>query len=111
MDFKSRKAVFTGATAPEFYGEYMGKDYVVVGNLLFRREVINNMAKQFETFRGDLACKMAKTLKVGSESGGDKRGEKSAALIVVNAEKVEIEIRIDLHENPIEELFRKLKSQ
>lgn len=111
MDFKNRKAVFTGTNVPEYCAEYTGRNYVVIGNLLFRKEVISNMAKHFELSKGDLTYKLAKTLKAGSRSGGDKRGEKSAALIVVSAKKVEIEIKIGLHENPIEELFRKLKSQ
>jgi len=110
MDFKRRKAVFTGANAPEFHAETMGKDYIVVGNLLAKNEVVSNMAEQFESSRGDLPWRMVKALKTGSESGGDKRGEKSAALIIVGKEKVEIEIKVDAYENPIEELFRKLKS-
>ena len=110
MDFKRRKAVFTGANAPEFHAETMGKDYIVVGNLLAKNEVVSNMAEQFESSRGDLPWRMVKALKTGSESGGDKRGEKSAALIIVGEEKVEMEIKVDAYENPIEELFRKLKS-
>lgn len=111
MDFKRRKAVFTGVNAPEFRGEIVGEDYVVVGNLLVGKEVVSSIAEEFEGSSGDLAWRMAKALKVGSESGGDKRGERSAAIIVVDAEKVEVKIRVDMHEKPIEELFRKLKSQ
>jgi uncharacterized Ntn-hydrolase superfamily protein len=108
MDFKRRKAVFTGAKAPEFRGEIVGEDYVVVGNLLSEKEVASSMAKEFECSCGDLAWRMTKALKAGSESGGDRRGEKSATLIVVGTEKVEVEIKVDKHVNPIEELFRKL---
>jgi uncharacterized Ntn-hydrolase superfamily protein len=111
MDFKRRKAVFTGANAPKYHGEIMGDDYVVIGNLLSKKEVISNMAQEFESSKGDLAWKMVKALKAGSESGGDKRGEKSAALVVIGTEKVEVEIKVDEHKNPIEELFHKLKSQ
>jgi len=109
MDFKRRKAVFTGASVPEHHGEIVGENYIVIGNLLSRKEVISDMAKQFESSSGDLAWRMVKALKTGREGGGDKRGEKSAALIVVNTEKVEVEIKVDAHENPIEELLRKLK--
>ena len=111
MDFKRRKAVFTGADAPKYHAEIMGDDYVVIGNLLSKKEVTSNMAQEFESSNGDLAWKMVKALKAGSESGGDKRGEKSAALVVIGTEKVEVEIAVDTHKNPIEELFRKLKSQ
>jgi len=108
MDFKRRKAVFTGAKIPEFYGEIVGESYVVVGNLLAEKEVVKSMAEEFERSSGDLAWRMAKALKAGSEYGGDRRGEKSAALIVVSTEKVEVEIKVDKHVNPIRELFQKL---
>lgn len=111
MDFKKRRAIFTGANAPEFKAEIVEENYIVLGNLLSKGEVVSSMAKQFEISSGDLAWKMVKALKAGSESGGDKRGEKSAALILVSAEKVEVEIKIASHKNPIEELFRKLKSR
>jgi len=109
MDFKSRKAVFTGVKAPEFHGEIMGKDYIVIGNLLTGKEVVNSMAKEFKCYGGDFAWKMLKALNAGSESGGDKRGEKSAALIVVDTVKVKVEIKVDVHENPIDELCRRLR--
>jgi len=110
MDFKGRKAVFTGADSPAYHAEVMRKDYVIIGNLLSSREVIGNMAKQFESSSGPLAWRIAVTLKVGSESGGDKRGEKSAALIAVGTNKVELEIKVNTHKKPIDELLSKLKT-
>lgn len=108
MDFNGRKAVFTGAKAPEFRGEIAGENYVVIGNLLAGKQVVSSMAREFENSSGDLASRMARALKAGSESGGDRRGEKSAALIVVGTEKVEAEIKVGKHANPIGELFRRL---
>jgi uncharacterized Ntn-hydrolase superfamily protein len=108
MDFNRRKAVFTGVKAPEFHGEIMGEGYVVVGNLLAGKEVVKSMAEEFERSTGDLAWRMARALKAGSESGGDRRGEKSVALIVVSTEKLEVEIKVDKHVNPIGELFQRL---
>ena len=108
MDFNGRKAVFTGINAPEFRGEIVGESYVVIGNLLVEKEVVKSMAEEFERSSGDLAWRMAKALKAGSESGGDRRGEKSAALIVVSTEKVEVEIKVDKHVNPIGKLLQKL---
>jgi uncharacterized Ntn-hydrolase superfamily protein len=111
MDFKKRKAIFTGANTSEFKAEIVGENCIVIGNLLSRSEVVSSMAKQFELSRGDLAWKMVEALKAGSESGGDRRGEKSAALILVSSEKVEVEIKIASHKKPIEELSKKLKSR
>jgi uncharacterized Ntn-hydrolase superfamily protein len=109
MDFKKRKAVFTGAKTPEFRGELVGDDYIVIGNLLTGEEVVSNIAKEFESSSGNLTWRLSMALKAGSESGGDKRGEKSAALIIVSTEKVEVKIKVDAHEKPIEELCRRLK--
>jgi uncharacterized Ntn-hydrolase superfamily protein len=108
MDFNRRKAVFTGVKAPQFRVEIVGDSYVVVGNLLAGKEVVKSMAEEFERSSGDLAWRMARALKAGSKSGGDRRGEKSAALIVVSTEKPEVDIKVDKHVNPIGELFRRL---
>jgi len=110
MDFEGRKAVFTGANIPEYNAEIIAENYVVIGNLLSRKEVVNCIAKAFESSTDNLACRMTTALKAGSESGGDKRGENSAALIVVSNEKVEANIKVNAHANPIDEIIRKLKA-
>ncbi len=109
MDFAGRKAVFTGAEAPKWRGEIVGEDYVVVGNLLRSGKVLESMADGFESSRGDLASRLLEALKEGSESGGDKRGEKSAALIAVDTAKVKLNLRVDEHKNPIHKLSKLLE--
>ena len=110
MDFKRRKAVFTGASVPEWHGEIVKEDYVVIGNLLAGKNVVSSIAEEFERVEGDLAFKMAKALEAGSESGGDKRGERSAALILVNQETVKMKVKVDEHETPISELIHRLET-
>jgi len=106
MNFAGEKAVFTGAQAPQWRGEIVGEDYVVIGNLLKSRKVLESMAECFEKSNGDLALRLLEALKAGSESGGDKRGEKSAAIIMVDANKRLLSIRVDDHQRPIKELLR-----
>lgn len=110
MDFHGRKAVFTGSQTPEFRGEILGRNYVVVGNFLANNNVVGKIAETLEKVDGALAYKMVEALKAGTQIGGDKRGERSAALIVVSEEKVEVEIKINAHEKPIEELRKFLHS-
>lgn len=110
MDFQRRKAVFTGALVSEYYAELCGRDYVVIGNMLSGKKVISSMAKEFENTSGHITSRIVNALRAGRESGGDRRGEISAALIVVDTEKVEMKIRVDMHTDPIEELSRRLKS-
>lgn len=109
MDFKKRKTVFTGTGVPDWHGEATGENYVVIGNLLAGKNVVPRIAEEFERTSGELAWRMAKALRAGSESGGDKRGERSAALIVVDRKKVKVKIKVDKHKAPIDELIRKLR--
>lgn len=110
MDFKRRRAIFTGANVPYWCGEAAGEDYVVIGNLLAGKDVVPRIAEEFERTSGNLALRMVKALEAGSKSGGDRRGERSAALVVVGLEKVEVQIKVHKHESPIEELTRKLRA-
>jgi len=109
MDFKGRKAFFTGANVPDWHGEATGESYVVIGNLLAGENVVPSIAEEFERTRGELAWRMVRALKAGSEAGGDRRGEKSAALIVIDQRKVKVRMKVDEHENPVEELICKLR--
>ncbi|MEM2337166.1 MAG: DUF1028 domain-containing protein [Candidatus Bathyarchaeia archaeon] len=114
MDFTGKKATFTGAEAPEERGEIVGEYYVVIGNLLKSVNVLENMAERFVKTHGNFALRLLEALKAGSESGGDKRGEKSAAIKVIDKAKVLLDLRVDESSNPIQELmnqFRKCTPQ
>ncbi|MCK4425027.1 DUF1028 domain-containing protein, partial [Candidatus Bathyarchaeota archaeon] len=110
MDFKRRRAVFHKTVVSCWSGEATGEDYVVVGNLLAGKRVASSIAEGFERTCGDLGLRMVKALEAGSESGGDRRGERSAALVVVGLEKVEVKIKVRSHRSPIKELTRKLRA-
>ena len=62
------------------------------------------MAECFEKTRGNFVLRLLGALKAGSESGGDKRGVKSAAITVVDKAKILINLRIDENPSPIQEL-------
>jgi uncharacterized Ntn-hydrolase superfamily protein len=109
MDFQKRKAVFTGKSVPDFWAEIVGENCVAIGNLLARSEVVSKMAESFENSRSSFALRLVEALKAGSETGGDKRGERSAALIVVDARKAILNLKVDFHPKPIDELLRQLK--
>lgn len=110
IDFAGEKAVFTGVEVPIWRGQIVGKNYIVIGNFLKGEEVLESMAEDFEKSQGHLAIRLVKALKSGSESGGDRRGERSASLIVVSSKKVEISLRIDEHKDPTKQLFEELKN-
>ena len=73
------------------------------------------MSEKFETSygKGPLGERLILALKAGQEAGGDKRGQQSAALLIVrkgwgyggNNDKFR-DLRVDEHLNPIDELKR-----
>jgi uncharacterized Ntn-hydrolase superfamily protein len=110
MNVKGEKGVFTGIRAPKWHGEAVGENYVVIGNLLEGKEVIRKMAKEFDKSSGSLAWRIVRTLEAGRDGGGDRRGERSAALLIVNQKSFEVKINVDENDAPIEELSQKLRA-
>jgi len=110
IDKDGRTAAFTGKETIDWKGHLIGENYVVAGNMLVGSEVIKAMAHSFKGSEGDLSERLMKTLEAGQRAGGDKRGKKSAALLVMNQQKMRtrpfIDIRVDEHPEPVEELRR-----
>ena len=109
-------AAFTGEECFDFAGDVQGETYTVQGNILENRDTIEAMASTYEETEGGLPEKLIAALHAGNEAGGDKRGEQSAALYVAKPEggydgKNDrwIDVRVDDHETPIEELERAFK--
>jgi len=110
IDRQGRTAAFTGKNTIDWKGHLIGKDYVVAGNMLVGSEVIEAMAQALESSGGELAERLMKALEAGQEAGGDKRGKKSAALLVASKGQREtpplIDLSVDKHPDPINELRR-----
>ena len=106
-------AAFTGEDCFAYAGDSQGENYTVQGNILENSDTLEAMAETYETSEGGLPEKLIAALQAGNEAGGDKRGEQSAALSVVKPEGGYdggndrwIDIRVDDHEHPIDELER-----
>jgi uncharacterized Ntn-hydrolase superfamily protein len=74
------------------------------------------MAKAYQDTRGDLIDKLLQTLTAGQAAGGDRRGQQSAALLIVREKggyegwtDRYVDLRVDEHPTPIEELKRVFK--
>jgi len=109
-------AAFTGEECFDYAGDVQGENYTVQGNILENRETVEAMAETFESTEGGLPERLIAALHAGNEAGGDKRGEQSAALYVVRPEGGYdggndrwIDVRVDDHEHPIDELERVFK--
>ncbi len=113
VDAKGRAAAFTGKECFPWAGHRVGRGYACQGNILSGEGVVADMAEGFEAAEGDLADRLLVALEAGQRAGGDRRGQQSAALLVVR-EKAGyggftdryVDIRVDDHQRPIEELKR-----
>lgn len=89
-----------------------GRGYTAQGNILVSAETVAAMARAFESTGGELADRLVAALVAGGRAGGDRRGEQSAALLVVRAgagydgQDNFIDISVYDHATPIAELER-----
>jgi uncharacterized Ntn-hydrolase superfamily protein len=120
VDAQGRAASFTGAECNRWAGHLTGTNFCVQGNILAGEGVVKAMAEAFEKARaarkGGLADWLVGVLQAGQDAGGDTRGEQSAALLVVRekgghggAHDRFIDLRVDDHARPIQELARLLE--
>ncbi|MGH2377236.1 MAG: DUF1028 domain-containing protein [Candidatus Limnocylindria bacterium] len=113
VDAKGRAATFTGSECFEWAGGVTGPGYCAQGNILAGPAVVAGLARGFEDARGTLADRLVAALHAGQRGGGDRRGMQSAALLVVKekggyggSNDRYIDLRVDDHERPIDELER-----
>ena len=113
VDAQGGGASFTGPACHEWAGGRTGPGYAAQGNLLVSGATVDALAESFESSSGPLAERLLDALAAAQAAGGDKRGQQSAALIVVEQDggyaglsDVLVDLRVDDHETPIEELRR-----
>jgi uncharacterized Ntn-hydrolase superfamily protein len=89
----------------------IGTHYAAQGNILVSAETVEAMAKQFEDSQGELADRLVAALAEGQAAGGDRRGQQSAAVLVVRPKggygglnDRYLDLRVDDDPAPIERL-------
>src|ERR671937_436444 len=113
-DGEGRAASFTGEECMEWAGGRTGAGYAAQGNILVSGETVDAIAESFEGSSGrPLAERLLDCLDAAQAAGGDRRGQQSAALLVVERDggyaglsDVVFDLRVDDHERPLEELRR-----
>jgi len=115
VDAQGRAAAFTGEKCLEWAGQVTGSNYTCQGNILVSEATVRAMAEAFENASGPLADRLVRALAAGQAAGGDRRGQQSAALLVVKEKGGYgglndrfIDLRVDDHVDPIGELARLL---
>jgi uncharacterized Ntn-hydrolase superfamily protein len=113
VDAEGRGATFTGSACHEWAGGRTGTGYVAQGNTLVSGETVDALAETFEGSSGSLAERLLACLSAAQAAGGDRRGQQSASLLVVERDggyaglsDLVVDLRVDDHERPIEELHR-----
>jgi uncharacterized Ntn-hydrolase superfamily protein len=117
VDARGRAASWTGAGCNEWAGDQQGDGFAVQGNILAGEAVVEEMARAYRETEGSLAERLMASLEAAEAAGGDRRGRQSAAMIVERPgsaasrrEGVDriLDLRVDDHPEPIEELRRLL---
>ena len=114
LDMEGRSAAWTGTGANDWKGHKCGVNYCAQGNILTGPEVVDALARSFESSSGTLAERLMDALDAAQAAGGDARGMQSGAIVVVRprvnggfSDRV-VDIRVDDHDEPLKELRRVL---
>jgi uncharacterized Ntn-hydrolase superfamily protein len=114
VDAQGNAATYTGRECMDWAGGRTGEGYAAQGNILISGATVDALAETFEATAGKpLAVRLIDCLAAAQEAGGDSRGQQSSALLVVERDggyarmsDVVVELRVEDHELPIEELRR-----
>jgi uncharacterized Ntn-hydrolase superfamily protein len=114
VDARGGSATFTGSACMDWAGGVNGPCFAAQGNILVGAETVQALATAFEATAGKpLAERLLECLAAAQAAGGDRRGQQSAALLVVErdggygglSDRL-VDLRVDDHEQPIAELAR-----
>jgi uncharacterized Ntn-hydrolase superfamily protein len=114
VDAKGDGATYTGSECMDWAGGLTGPCFAAQGNILFSPATVGALATTFVGTAGTpLAERLLACLSAAQAAGGDRRGQQSAALLVVETDggyaglsDVLVDLRVDDHPAPIEELAR-----
>jgi uncharacterized Ntn-hydrolase superfamily protein len=105
VDRHGGSSSYTGPECVAWAGHRTGPSYAAQGNILVGAETVDALASTFEGTAGDpLADRLVECLAAAQSAGGDRRGQQSAALLVVEADggygrlsDVLVDLRVDDH--------------
>jgi len=113
VDAQGGSASFTGNQCLTWAGDTTLVGLSAQGNILAGPDVLSQMTRAFTESKGELAERLIAALHAAQAAGGDRRGQQSAALLVVRPSEAYpeyntryIELRVEDHATPIDELER-----
>jgi uncharacterized Ntn-hydrolase superfamily protein len=114
VDARGGSASFTGSQCMDWAGGLTGPCFAAQGNILVGEATVAALAATFTATAGrPLAERLLECLASAQAAGGDRRGQQSAALLVVERDggyaglsDVLVDLRVDDHVEPVAELAR-----
>jgi uncharacterized Ntn-hydrolase superfamily protein len=114
VDSRGGSASFTGEACMDWAGGSTGPCFAAQGNILVGEETVTALAATFAAGAGrPLAERLLDCLAAAQAAGGDRRGQQSAALLVMERDggyaglsDVLVDLRVDDHHEPVAELTR-----
>ncbi len=114
VDANGRGATYTGSGCHAWAGGRVGVCYAAQGNILVSEATVDALAETFESSAGrPLAERLLDCLDAAQAAGGDRRGQQSAAILVVERDAgyaglsdALVDLRVDEHPQPLAELRR-----
>jgi uncharacterized Ntn-hydrolase superfamily protein len=114
VDRNGDSASWTGPECLDWAGHRNGPCYAAQGNILVGAETVDAIAVTFEANAGQpLARRLLECLAAAQVAGGDRRGQQSSSLLVVQRDggyaglsDTLVDLRVEDHRRPIEELER-----
>lgn len=106
-------AVYTGDSCIPHAGHVVGEHCCALANMAASERVWPAMAERFEATPGLLPYRLLAALDAAEDEGGDIRGQRSAAIMVVRTDRTGrpwhdrlVDLRVDRHPEAVSELRR-----
>jgi uncharacterized Ntn-hydrolase superfamily protein len=116
VDRRGRAAAYTGSSCMDWAGHRTGEGFTCQGNILAGQAVVDAMAEAYLGSDEPFPERLVAALQAGQRAGGDRRGQQGAALYVARDKGSYggwidryIDLRVDDHATPIDELARLLR--
>ena len=114
VDGQGGSATHTGGECMDWAGGLTGPCFAAQGNILVSAATVEALAETFAATAGQpRAARLLACLGAAQAAGGDRRGQQSGALLVVEANggyaglsDVAVDLRVDDHPAPVSELAR-----
>jgi uncharacterized Ntn-hydrolase superfamily protein len=108
MDAGGQIASHTGRDCVEWCGHIEGDGFSIAGNMLAGARVLDETKSAYiANEKLPFAQRLIAAMRAGEAAGGDKRGKQSAALLIYGDEEWSmLDLRVDDHTDPLDELDR-----